>query len=116
MNKTFINTLTILMVSVALACAWMFALKVNAQPKEEIKNGKTYTLATVVVEIDEELSVIVCEDSNGNLWEFFGGILEWEIGDGCAMVMYDNATTTIYDDEIVETTLFRLDKLSGKIL
>ena len=42
------------------------------------------------------------EDSNGNLWSF-NGVEDWQVGDGCALIMHDNSTSEIVDDTIVST-------------
>lgn len=60
----------------------------------------TYALTTKVVELDRENDVVVCEDFNGNLWEFYG-CEDWQIDDVASLLMDDNGTSAIYDDEIV---------------
>ena len=60
----------------------------------------SYALTTKVVELDRENDVVVCEDFNGNLWEFYG-CEDWQIDDIASLLMDDNGTPTIYDDEIV---------------
>ena len=60
----------------------------------------SYALTTKVVELDHENDVVVCEDFNGNLWEFYG-CEDWQINDVASLLMNDNGTPTIYDDEIV---------------
>ncbi len=62
----------------------------------------SYALTTKVVELDRENDVVVCEDFNGNLWEFYG-CEDWQIDDVASLLMDDNGTSTIYDDEIVST-------------
>lgn len=62
--------------------------------------AKTYALTTEVVELDRENDVVVCEGFNGNLWEFYG-CEDWQIGDIASLLMNDNGTDTIYDDEII---------------
>ena len=59
-----------------------------------------YALTTKVVELDRENDIVVCEDFNGNLWEFYG-CEDWQIDDVASLLMDDNGTSTIYDDEIV---------------
>lgn len=60
----------------------------------------SYAMTTKVVELDRENDVVVCEDFNGNLWEFYG-CEDWQIDDIASLLMDDNGTPTIYDDEIV---------------
>ena len=48
-------------------------------------------------------TVTAIEINNGNIWEFYG-VEDWEVGDSCALTMYDNKTEQIFDDEIIRTT------------
>jgi len=61
-----------------------------------------YSKAMIVTELDTANDIVVCEDYNGNLWEF-QGVEDWAEGDIVAAIMYDNGTVSIYDDEIVMT-------------
>lgn len=45
-------------------------------------------------------TVTICDES-GNLWDFYG-VEDWQEGDKVAMIMSDNRTEIIYDDEIVD--------------
>lgn len=62
--------------------------------------ANSYALTTKVVELNRENDVVVCENFNGNLWEFYG-CEDWQLGDIASLLMDDNGTSTIYDDEIV---------------
>lgn len=62
--------------------------------------SKTYPKTTQVVEIDKAHDIIILEDYNGFLWEW-GGCEDWQIGDIASLIMEDNGTPIIYDDEIV---------------
>ena len=62
--------------------------------------GNEYALTTQVVQVDYENDVVVCQDFNGNLWEF-SGCEDWMYGDIASLVMNDMGTPEIYDDEIV---------------
>lgn len=57
-----------------------------------------YPLTTTVTEIKKD--TVTVEDSNGNLWSF-NGAEDWEVGDGCALIMDDNSTSEIIDDKII---------------
>lgn len=57
-----------------------------------------YPLTTTVTEIDND--TVTVEDSNGNIWSF-DGAEDWEVGDGCALIMDDNSTSEIIDDTII---------------
>ena len=58
-----------------------------------------YASTTVVVDINYDTDTVVCEDSAGYVWEFYGAE-NWCIGDVCSMVMCDNGTPSILDDTI----------------
>ena len=60
-----------------------------------------YALTTQVVEIDRDAGIVTVEDANGNLWEF-EGVEDWEVGDCASMIMSDNGTDAIFDDEILD--------------
>lgn len=59
-----------------------------------------YPLTTTVTKIKND--TITVEDSNGNIWSF-DGAEDWEVGDGCALIMHDNSTREIVDDVIIST-------------
>ena len=61
-----------------------------------------YPKSGYIVETDRAENLIVIEDANGNLWELEQEVEDWEVGDGVAMIMYDNQTPeSIYDDAII---------------
>lgn len=59
-----------------------------------------YPITTTVTEIKN--NTVTVEDSNGNLWSF-NGAEDWQVGDGCALIMHDNSTSEIIDDTIIST-------------
>ena len=59
-----------------------------------------YPLSGVVQEIDERNDEVIVLDLAGNTW-VFRGIEDWETGDIAAMLLRDNGTPGIYDDEIL---------------
>lgn len=61
---------------------------------------KQYPMTAVVVDTDYAADVVVIEDCNGYLWEFYG-VEDWEIGDVCTCIMDDNGTEKIFDDVII---------------
>ena len=69
--------------------------KVEAKPTETL-----YPMTTIVVDLDHENDVVTCKDFNGYLWQF-EGCEDWQEGDICSMIMSDNGTPKIFDDEIV---------------
>lgn len=63
--------------------------------------ANTYPRAMEIVEIDRKADIAVCVDATGMEWEF----TEPEdlfVGDIVICTMYDNNTTQIFDDEIVD--------------
>ena len=72
-----------------------------------ILRGNLYANLTTVVDIDRNADVVVCQDFNGMVWEFYGAE-DWCEGDLCNLVMYDNLTEKIYDDIIVRATYERI--------
>lgn len=61
-----------------------------------------YPTTMIVVELDNQHDIVICEDFNGNQWAF-EGIEDWMIGDIVSMIMEDMGTAQIYDDIIVMT-------------
>lgn len=74
----------------------LIALFTTSAPAVETE----YALTTQVVQVDYENDLVVCQDFNGNLWEF-SGCEDWMYGDIASLVMNDCGTPEIYDDEIV---------------
>lgn len=59
-----------------------------------------YALTTRVEDISEAADLVLVEDSNGNLWAF-KGVEDWQIGDCASLLMRNNGTENIKDDEII---------------
>lgn len=96
-NLTKTQTLFII-ISLAIVAAFMdlsFAKLYNANQQKHL-----YPITTTVTEIEND--TVTVEDSNGNLWSF-DGAEDWQVGDGCALIMYDNSTREIIDDTIIST-------------
>lgn len=87
---------------IMLIAAYVAAL---ADGKEAVKtqtNKRTdnyYALTTLVVKVDRENDTVTCLDSVGNTWQFYGAE-DWQEGDCASLLMYDNGTESITDDEI----------------
>ena len=60
-----------------------------------------YPMSGIVTEVNRQENKIIITDSVGNEWEF-NGTDDWHIGDIAAMIMEDNGTEKIYDDEIID--------------
>lgn len=96
-NLTKIQTL-FMIISLAIVAAFTdlsLAKLYNANQQKHL-----YPLSTTVMEINND--TVTVEDSNGNLWSF-NGAEDWQVGDGCALIMHDNSTSEIVDDTIVST-------------
>ena len=61
-------------------------------------NGRLYAETAIITEIKNDTVTVEC--ANGNLFAFEGAE-DLEEGDLCSMIMYDNATPIVYDDEIL---------------
>lgn len=79
---------------IATACA-MPACAEAANPDY----GEFYPRLSVVV--DAHGDTVICQDKEGNLWAFFCEDSEWEVGDICNLLMWNNSEN-VTDHEIVE--------------
>ena len=64
-------------------------------------HADVYPLTTQVVEIDAESDIVIVETYLGLMYAFYGAE-NWDIGDCCTCIMFDNYTPEITDDEVVE--------------
>ena len=100
-TRPFAITITILLVILLGFCVWFVCM---GEPKEAVERKPDYyALATTVCAIDRDTDVVMCEDYNGNLWEFYG-VEDWDVGDCVNLLMNDSGTESIYDDEIIGAT------------
>lgn len=76
------------------------ALFVGRTVQKEIYSNHTYPLSTVVECVNG--NEITTRDFNGNLWTFTDDTEDWCKGDICSLIMHDNYTDIIYDDEIIK--------------
>lgn len=100
--KDFITALLIIVLVFALIALSIFIVTHGQRPKdigENLTNGWYYALTTCVVEVDRDNDIVTCEDSNGNLWEFYG-CEDWQEGDCASLLMNSRGTASIYDDAI----------------
>lgn len=100
-NTQPLAIVTLVCLVLLAACIVWFAM--TAKPAQTIEEHDYYALTTEVVEIDRVNDVVTCEDSNGNLWEFYG-CEDWQEGDCASLLMDTCGTETIYDDEVCGTT------------
>lgn len=94
-NLTKMQTLFII---ISLAIIATMADKTICQIYNANQQKHLYPLTTTVTKIEND--TVTVEDSNGNLWSF-NGIEDWQVGDGCALIMDDNSTSEIVDDVII---------------
>ena len=64
-------------------------------------NTTEYPTCGKIVSVNYETDVAVFEDFNGFRWGFYG-VEDFLIGDIVAVIMNDNGTETIFDDQIVD--------------
>ena len=98
----------------AIITAWVVGIVVSAvvgcaflTPQEQASAKTTsteYILRAEVVEIDPLEDSVVCEDINDEAWEFYGAD-NFQQGEFILLLMSDEATETIYDDEVLDVRL-----------
>lgn len=96
-NLTKFQTIFII---ISLAIVATMADKTICQIYNANQQKHLYPLTTTITKIEND--TVTVEDSNGNLWSF-NGAEDWQVGDGCALIMHDNYTSEIIDDTIIST-------------
>lgn len=96
-NLTKFQTLFII---IALAIVAAFTDLSLAKLYNTNQQKHLYPLSTTVTKIEND--TVTVEDSNGNLWDFYG-VEDWQVGDGCSLLMDNNGTENIEDDIIIST-------------
>lgn len=96
MKKFFEDSLAVMWTFSIIVIAIGLALAVILGKHQK----KEYPQSMIVVQIDEATDTVTCEDVTGNLWQF-KGIEDWCVDDIAAMIMNDNGTAEISDDEII---------------
>lgn len=79
---------------ILLICAMFFVAAVR-QPVPA-----TYANTGRVMAVSAGTDTVIVEDYSGNLWAFYGAE-DWMEGDCVSLVMGDNATPELTDDEIL---------------
>ena len=77
------------------------ALLTTSMALGTFSNSKEYPTCGTVVSVNHETDVVVFEDFNGLRWGFKGAE-DWMVDDIIAVIMNDQGTETIFDDEIVD--------------
>ena len=86
-------------ITLILIMSAVFIVKINKSlPEKETQN--LYPLTTFVISVNYTTDTVITEDSNGNLWTFYG-VEDWQNGDCCSFIMDNNGTPEIKDDKIV---------------
>lgn len=102
MTKAKMWVSIVLLVALIASWVWFFVLPAaKAEGEVDVAKGNTnyYALTARVVELDRENDVVTVEDSVGNCWQFCG-VEDWEVNDCASLLMWDNGTESITDDEI----------------
>ena len=99
-GMTWVTTLLIILLLTCLVWFIVFpAAKAQGEANVTMHNAKYYALTTCVIELDRENDVVTVEDSTGNRWQFYG-VEDWQKDDCASLLMWDNGTDTILDDEV----------------
>lgn len=99
----------------AIIIAWVVGVVVSAAvvgraflaPQKQVSAEtipSEYVLRAEVVEVDPLEDCVVCEDINGEAWEFYRAD-DFQQGEFVLLLMNDNATETTYDDEVLDVCL-----------
>ena len=97
-TRPFAITIVVLLAIFIACCVWFVLRGEPATAKPHY-----YALATVVIDTDATEDAVICEDSTGNVWAFYG-VEDWQVGDNANLLMHDNGTKSIYDDVICGAT------------
>lgn len=99
MNKAAAVTNVIIVIIMALLAHACYLEGKHAGADEMMSH--IYPMSGIVTEVNRQEDRVVVTDSTGNEWEF-DGAEDWRTGDIAAMIMEDNGTEEIYDDEIID--------------
>lgn len=59
-----------------------------------------YPMSATVTDLNRTTDTVTFETATGNLFAF-RGCEDWQVGDTCAAIMYDNGTEIVTDDVIL---------------
>lgn len=99
LNKAAIITNVIIVIIMALLAHACYLKGEHAGADEMMSH--VYPMSGIVTEVNRQEDRVVVTDSTGNEWEF-DGAEDWHTGDIAAMIMEDNGTEEVYDDEIID--------------
>lgn len=89
----------IMMAIIIFACTLCCVNEIRKSSKNNIDSY--YPMNTVVREIDYDNNIVIVENNDGELFSFFGTD-SFKVNDSCALLMYDNTTSDITDDVIIQ--------------
>lgn len=92
--------ISVLVILVVMVCGMSIGSSANASEGRNFNENHIYSLTTVVECVDYDHNRVYCKDFNGEVW-CFNGCEDWIEGDIASMVMFDNGSKIIYDDEII---------------
>lgn len=99
MNKAAAVTNVIIVIIMTLLAHACYLKGKHAGADEMMSH--IYPMSGIVTEINRQEDRVIVTDNIGNEWEF-DGAEDWHTGDIAAMIMEDNGTEEIYDDEIID--------------
>ena len=105
MKRKLFLVLTMLTATMLTSCT----KKAETETKVEVRQ---YPSVAIVVDVNYENNVVALQDSNGEILAFTG-TEDWMVGDVAALIMSDNGTEKVYDDEIIDARYSSFD-LHGK--
>ena len=79
----------------------IFSIGGGAKAETKINPDNLYAKVAIVTELNRDDDIVTVTDSSGYMWEF-SGCEDWMLNDYCSMVMYDNNTSLIFDDSIID--------------
>ena len=88
-----------MVVILIFACTLCCVNEIRKSSKNNIDSY--YPMDTVVREIDYDNNIVIVENNDGELFSFFGTD-SFKVSDSCALLMYDNTTSDITDDVIIQ--------------
>lgn len=89
----------IMITIIIFACTLCCVNEIRKSSKNNIDSY--YPMNTVVREIDYNNNIVIVENNDGELFSFFGTD-SFKVNDSCALLMYDNNTSDITDDIIIQ--------------
>lgn len=97
---TIINTCVVI-IFIIIAISTVFLIHQVTSPTD---SNTHYVIQAKVIGIDTTSDTVQIEDSHGEIWEFFG-TENFQKGNSVIVLMDNQKTSTIYDDEILSVRL-----------